>query len=313
MTQKNAYREKMKSLPVYNQDYQNQIENFRAYLHAIGLNEGTQNMLPSCIREFLYQMEQQGIQQIQSIGQNQIQNHYEYLQHRPNQRRTGNLSNSMLNHHMYAIRKFFGYLEQVNIITANPTSNIEFKRLKSKQREVLTTEEIKELYEVAATLREKAILGIFYGCGLRRTEGEKLNINDINLKTKLLYVKEGKGKRRRVIPINKQINEDFKNYLYCERGEYITIKSPKDAFILNKKGNRMSGNSYNIVLKEIIQSTGNKELQAKEISLHNLRHSIATHLLENGLSVEFVRDFLGHQHLESTQVYTRVNLHRGLK
>lgn len=310
MTQENAYREKMKSLPVYNQDYQNQIEHFRTYLRAVGLNMSSQNMLPSCIREFLYQMEQQGINQLQHIKQNQIQNHYEYLQHRPNQRRTGNLSNSMLNHHMYAIRKFFSYLEQTNTIATNPTSNLEFKRLKSKQKEVLTTKEIKELYQAAGTLREKSILGIFYGCGLRRTEGEKLNINDVNLKTKLLYIREGKGKRRRVIPINKQVNEDFKNYLYCERGEYLTTKSPKDAFILNKKGNRMSGSSYNDTLKEIIQRTGNKELQAKEISLHNLRHSIATHLLENGLPVEYVRDFLGHQYLEATQIYTRVNFNK---
>ncbi|HBH49937.1 MAG TPA: hypothetical protein DDX98_14930 [Bacteroidales bacterium] len=300
----------MKSLPIYNHEYQKQIENFRNYLKALGLNEGSQNMLPSCVREFLNQIEKQGTQQIQNIRQSQIQSHYEYLQHRPNQRRIGNLSNSMLNHHMYAIRKFFNYLEQTNTITINPTSNIEFKRLKSKQREVLTTKEIKELYEAAATLRGKAILGIFYGCGLRRTEGEKLNMNDVNLKTKLLYVREGKGKRRRVIPINKQVNEDFKNYLYCERGEYITIKSPKDAFILNKKGNRMSGSSYNDTLKEIIQRTGDKELQAKEISLHNLRHSIATHLLENGLPVEYVRDFLGHQYLEATQIYTRVNFNK---
>ncbi|MBN2237116.1 MAG: tyrosine-type recombinase/integrase [Bacteroidales bacterium] len=304
----------MKSLPLYNQDYQNQIENFRAYLHAIGLNEGTQNMLPSCIREFLHQIEQQGINQLQNIQQNQIQNHYEYLQHRPNQRRTGNLSNSMLNHHMYAIRKFFNYLEQTNGITTNPTSNLEFKRLKSKEREILTTWGIKLLYRVTATLREKAILGIFYGCGLRRTEGEKLNINDINLKTKLLYVREGKGKRRRVIPINKQVNEDFKNYLYCERGEYIKNKSPKDAFILNKIGNRMSGSSYNDTLKEIIERAKQAKpafaeaMAGKEISLHNLRHSIATHLLENGLPIEYVRDFLGHQYLEATQIYTRVDL-----
>jgi integrase/recombinase XerD len=300
----------MLDLPIYTTDYQTQIENFKNYLLVLGHSISTQSVLPSCIREFLHEMEKQGTTELTNIQLSQIQNHYEYLKHRPNRRRAGNLSNSMLNHHVYAIKKFFSYLEQIGVVTINPTSNLDFKRLKAKEREVLTQEEIKELYQATTTLLEKAVLGMFYGCGLRRTEGERLNINDINLKTKLLYVREGKGRRRRVIPISKQVSDDFKNYLYCERGGLITKKSPKEAFILNQVGNRMRGDTLNKTFKTIIQRTENKELQAKEISLHNLRHSIATHLLENGLPVEYVRDFLGHLYLESTQVYTRVNLNK---
>ena len=78
-----------------------------------------------------------------------------------------------------------------------------------------------------------------------------------------------------------------------------------DAFMLNNWGERMQGDTYNKTLKQIIART---TITKEKISLHHLRHSIATHLLENGLSIEYVRDFLGHKHLESTQIYVKVNL-----
>ncbi len=108
--------------------------------------------------------------------------------------------------------------------------------------------------------------------------------------------------------------EDFKDYLHQERGELQTKQSPKDAFILNRWGERLSGWGHNEILKSIIERAKQAKpafaeaMAGREISLHNLRHSIATHLLENGLPIEYVRDFLGHKHLESTQVYTRVKL-----
>jgi len=175
---------------------------------------------------------------------------------------------------------------------------LEFKKPTTKPREVLSTEEIKQLYEATETLKEKAVLSIFYGCGLRRTEGEKLNLKDIHFRSGILYVREGKGSKRRIIPMNEKVNQDLKNYVLKER----FAKQNETAFICNRIGTRTSGSSYNNILKKLLEKAGIK----KEITLHCLRHSIATHLLESGLSVEYVRDFLGHKHLESTQIYTRV-------
>lgn len=115
----------------------------------------------------------------------------------------------------------------------------------------------------------------------------------------MLYVREGKGKKRRVVPINEKVLQDFKNYLYKER----FAQQGEIAFITNQNGIRTSGNYYNKTIKTLIEKADIR----KEISLHSLRHSIATHLLENGLSIEYVRDFLGHKHLETTQIYTRIN------
>jgi integrase/recombinase XerD len=102
-----------------------------------------------------------------------ITDHYEYLKQRPNKTRPGNLSDSVVSMHMYSIRLFYDYLEQTGIIHENPTTLIRFPKAKYKERTILTREEIKQLYIAADTMKEKAFLALFYGCGLRRSEAEK--------------------------------------------------------------------------------------------------------------------------------------------
>ena len=209
---------------------------------------------------------------------------------------------------MYALKLFFGWQLETGKITANPISVLEFKQPTTKPREILSIEEVKELYQVCETYKERAVLSMFYGCGLRRTEGEKLNLKDIHFRSNLLYVREGKGSKRRAVPLSEKVKEDLQNYLYKERfiksGNHISLSRDhgETAFITSATGRRTNGNSYNKILKTILERATIK----KGITLHCLRHSIATHLLESGLSIEYVRDFLGHKHLESTQIYTRI-------
>jgi integrase/recombinase XerD len=142
---------------------------------------------------------------------------------------------------------------------------------------------------------------LFYSCGLRRSEAEALNLRDIHFKSCLLYVREGKGAKRRSVPLTKKVSDDLLYFFSIERKD---IKTDTQAFIVNRLGRRMSGSGYNIIFKELLAKSKISDLKP-ETSLHHLRHSIATHLLESGLSIEYVRDFLGHRHLESTQVYTK--------
>lgn len=248
-------------------------------------------------------MEQQQITGLENITSDLIRNHYEYLGQRSNQQRPGTLSASLVNHHIYALKTFIKYQEANGNISSNPFSVLSFPKPEYPPRRVLSKEEIKALYETCQTMREKALLALFYGCGLRRSEAIKLNIDDVNFKSQLLYVRMGKGKRRRVVPMTEQVKRDLENYYKHERIIYVkelTADNQK-ALILNNHGNREQ--NYWEKLKRLAQKAG----LPKEISLHHLRHSIATHLLESGLSVEQVRDFLGHRHLESTQIYTRVS------
>jgi len=119
-------------------------------------------------------------------------------------------------------------------------------------------------------------------------------------------VRKGKGKKRRVIPLTAAIVKDLKKYCYEERPKRVskwTKGKDHRAYMLNKKGTAMSGYSYWLHFKGLVKQT---TLPATT-SLHHLRHSIATHLLAEGMELERVRDFLGHEILETTQIYTHIS------
>lgn len=277
-----------------NQSSAHIVGQFRIHLERLGYTRTSIHMLPNCVKSFLEYASLEAVQ----VRSTDIIHFYNYLQERPNQRKSGGLSESYINHHIYALKLFFAWQEEKGAITENPVSSLEFKSPSSKPREILSLEEIKELYESCENYKERAVLSMYYGCGLRRSEGEKLNLKDIHFRSNLLYVREGKGGKRRAVPLSEQVKEDLKNYALKKRNP----KGGESALITNKRGGRTSGNSYNNIVKVLLERAGIR----KEVTLHGLRHSIATHLLESGLSVEYVRDFLGHKHLESTQIYTRV-------
>ena len=251
-------------------------------------------MLPACVKEFLAYT---NTTEVNQIKQEQIQRFYEYIQNRKHKRKHTALSESFINHHVYSLKVFFKWLEQTGQIKTNPISNIRFKQPKANTREPLSKEEINQLFEATENSKEIAILHLCYSCGLRRTEAQNLNTTDIHFNKNILYIREGKGAKRRAIPITEKVKKELEIYYNKER-----TKINEEPFMLNKTNERMSGSTYNTTLKTIIKRT---EID-KEITLHHLRHSIATHLLENGLSIEFVRDFLGHSHLETTQLYAKV-------
>jgi integrase/recombinase XerD len=294
----------MKHLIIYNRKYRDLLKDFGQYLKRVGYNKGSQTAMPSCVREFFHWLEQRGINSLDQITPEHIRKHYDYLCERPNHNRGGNLSDSLVHHHLYALKTFMNYQEQNGNIESNPFGVLSFPRPQYQSRQALSREEIKTLYQACQTMRDKAMLSLFYGCGLRRSEAIKLNINDIHFKGQLLYVRSGKGKKRRVIPMTGQVRTDLQNYYLYERSLYVRdiTRDNQNAFVLNNRGNRMR--EYWKRLKYLVKLA---ELPGW-VSLHHLRHSIATHLLEGGLSIEQVRDFLGHRHLESTQVYTRIKV-----
>ena len=267
---------------------------FKEHLERLGYSKGSVKLLPNCLKDFLEYINKT----LEKITSADIVDYHEHLQERPNKKRPGGLSESYINHHIYALKLFFAYCLENKTLLVCPISSLEFKSPTSQPREILTQEEIKILYAATETLKEKATLSVFYGCGLRKSEGEKLDLKDIHFRSDLLYVREGKNSKRRAVPLSPKVKEDLKNYALKER----FYQNEELAFITNRVGKRTSGNSYNAILKKILSRTEIK----KAITLHCLRHSIATHLLESGLPVEYVRDFLGHKHLESTQIYTRV-------
>jgi len=271
---------------------------FGDYLVTLGYRPVTVRMLVGCTQEFLWRLEQSGLGVVQSSPR-EVVAHHAYLQARPNYRRSGGLSVRMIHHHLYSLRVFFDWLQQTGQLCHHPMSNLTFPRSGFPPREVLTRGAIEALYAACQTFKERAVLSIFYGCGLRRSEGVELRVSDVGFREGVLYVRSGKGGRSRSVPMSPGVQLELRRYLEGERFALPGITH----YLTNSQGLPLSGNRVNHCLKVLLARAG----LSPTLSLHNLRHSIATHLLEGGLSVDDVRDFLGHQHLESTQVYTRVN------
>ena len=271
-----------------------EAQRFRNHLERLGYSQGSVTSLPKLLEDFL---NHQQIKNIREIRPDHITTYYEHLKVRPHKKQAGGLSESYIYAHIYSLKLFLGWQQEKGAIIENPISGLEFPGPKTKPREILDPEEIKILYNSCENLKERAVLSLFYGCGLRREEGEQLNLKDVHFRSNLLYVRKGKGSKRRAVPLSPGVKKDLWSYATKER---FTQQDP--AFLTNTKGSRSKGDQFNRVLRKILQRTDIK----KQISLHCLRHSIATHLLEVGLSIEYVRDFLGHKHLETTQIYARV-------
>lgn len=285
------------------------MEAFKAYLLSVGYSSKTAQRLPHQAQSFF---EYHNLQDVKTVTPAHILSFYAWLHTRPNLRSRdgGGLSASHIHHHIYALRVFFSWLEHTGQLRSNPISALSFKRPEKGKREPLTPEEIKALFEAANSYRETAVLHLLYSCGLRRSECAALDITDLHYKARMLYVRRGKGCKRRAIPITEKVADALEVYYLTERSTSTMLKGAVNAgyrhptaFVLNKVGGRISGNTLNALVIALKRKAGLE----RTVTPHYLRHSIATHLLEAGVPIEQVKDFLGHSHLEATQIYAKVH------
>ena len=307
----------MKQLKLKSESFQYIEISFKQWLDVMGYAQSTVYQMPNYVRELFYWLEnEKQITQINQITTPLIKEHYQNLKTRSNQRRSGALSNNYLNKQLQGLYKLMEYLRKSGKITL-PHLEINREEANPKTIEVLTIEEIKSLYKAAEQLlistnkweaiaaRDKAMLSVFYGCGLRRNEGYHLDLSDINFDKQIIHVRKGKNYKERFVPFNKTNAQILQQYIYDYRPFFVNAKEINALFI-SVKGYRMDGQSMSIRLKILQQKTDDIELQQKDFSLHTLRHSIATHLLTAGMSLEKIARFLGHSSLESTQIYTHL-------
>jgi integrase/recombinase XerD len=301
----------MKNLILKNSSYEYLEKAFKEWLDILGYCEGSIYNMPSIIREFLHFLEGLNINQITALKQIHYKDYFNYLNSRGNQRRGGGLSNNYLNKHIQTLEKFYEFLSHKGVQHLPPVALRQLK-IDKKEVTVLTIAEIQEFYkasrkikEEALQSRDRAMLSIFYACGLRRNEGANITIDDINFDTRILHVRKGKNYKERLVPFSKTTMQYLQEWIYDYRPRLV--KSQKEgALFIGKAGTVMTGGSLYKRLKLLQLSTDNLALQEKEIGLHTLRHSIATHLLQNGMDLQKIQRFLGHRSLESTQIYTHL-------
>ncbi len=289
--------------PVFkSEQYSKLYEEFVVLNKVKGYKTGQGNFYPKAVSEMLIWMEYIGIFTIENVDSLHLKRYCEYLSTRPNLRRTGTLSNRSINHHLFGLATFFEYLLQNNHALLIPKLPKYFKNVDST-KEVLTVEEVKLLYQHAETKLEIAVLSLAYGCGLRRTEIEKLDTNDISLTKGFLIVKMGKNGKRREVPLSDTVINDLTDYLRYERTNRIDNSNLNKAVLLSSSGQRMTGGVIYSTFKKLLERIDNDELINKQPTLHTLRHSIATHMIENGADVYFIKEFLGHSDIDTSQLY----------
>lgn len=305
----------MKVLEIENNSYRYLEKSFREWLDILGYSPSTLENIPACIRELLYYQEKIGVYSIENLTTNHIRGYYEYLQTRTNKRYGGGLSNAYLNKHQQALHLFLKYLRQ------NGKHYIEMPLLKREQNksnrpDILTLKEVELLYEKASQQapsgrlesvynRDKAMLSIYYGCGLRRNEGLELYVDDIDFDRRMLHVRKGKMYKERFVPFNKYNSKILQEYIYEYRPKKNKGRNAPNLFV-TQNGRPVKAQALSIRLRFLQQQVDDLELKQKKLTLHTLRHSIATHLLSNGMSLENIARFLGHSSLESTQIYTHL-------
>ena len=283
-------------------EYKNIEIRFKDWLRLLNFEPSTIKYAPMKAREFFGWLEQQQIKEIENVNKPVISNYFDYLKNRQNKKKGGKLSKNYLRTHLTALRKLAKYLRE----SGQSSFEVDIKLPGSPQNNItiFTKEEIKDLYSACDTdvlgMRDRAMLAVYYGCGLRRNEGVNLDINDILFDKNFVFVRKGKNYKERYVPMSAGVKEDLQNYIDFVRP--VLIKTSAKALFLNQYGKRLGSNS----MADRLQNLKEKAEINKEAGLHALRHSIATHLLQSGMELEKIKRFLGHSSLESTQIYTHI-------
>jgi integrase/recombinase XerD len=280
---------------------------FSEWLRILNFEPTSQRDMPKMLTEFLEYLEGQNCNHVHGIQETHLKNYLAYLYERPNHKWGGRLSKNYIRKQIQVIKKFSRYL------TESGQESFAVKlRIKGKStniKSILTREEINRLYDAVKDdvpgLRDRAMLALYYGCGLRKNEGENVNVSDILLEKDLVYVRKGKGYKERYVPLAGSNKTDLENYIHYGRHHLVNGKK-EDALLLNIQGKRFRA-AYGR-----LQQLRTEARIKKAAGLHTLRHSIATHLLQSGMKLEHIQRFLGHSSLESTQIYTHIIHEPGL-
>jgi integrase/recombinase XerD len=267
----------------------------------------TSAMYTTYASEFVFWCESYCIKSIRDVKVQKLSEYLAYLQERPLQRREGVLSGSSIKHHLFSLGLLFDYAYASGIIAYT----VPFPKFILPERtikNVLTFDEIRELFSVCENPRDTAILSLGYGCGLRRNEMHWLDTADVLTHTRMLYVREGKGRKNRGIPLSNKLVENLKLYERLYRPKLLMKRKDdaiEPAYLLTSSGMRMTGNAIYERIVFLARKTQNKSLIDKNVTPHLLRHSIATHLIERGATLEWTQAFLGHGSPDSTHIYAK--------
>lgn len=260
-----------------------QIEKFKQWLRSKRYSESTLTTYSEALKSFLVFYRDKPIAEINN--EDVIVYNNEYIL-------KNNLSASFQNQTVNAIKLFFQTIRDTKVLV----DKIHRPKRAKVLPNVLSKEEIKLILNAHSNIKHKAMLSMIYSCGLRRSELLYLRFSDIDANRNIVLLKNAKGKKDRIAPLSPKILQMLREY-------YKDYKPAVWLFEGQIKGEQYSEKSLQSVLKQALQKTGIK----KPVTLHWLRHSYATHLLESGTDLRYIQELLGHSSSKTTEIYTHVS------
>jgi len=298
---------------IMNESFKEIVKEFIVWVDTLGYSDSIKHTCKYRVIDFLQWLETKQVQNIRQLTDKHIRDYRSHLETRPNSQYKGRLlSTNHINWYLFVVDKLLEFLHHYGVTDLPTPNNFRIKKADDERVlpfDILTQDEVKTLrnnikntyphfYFAEKQPRQyelRLIFALFYGCGLRRSEGWNLQIQDIDFDKKTIFVRQGKGSKDRIVPMSEGVYKEVQEYVYNFRSR---LKLNHNRLFINK------AQAVYIRIKHLQKICDDSTIKAKRITLHTLRHSIATHLLENGMSIENIALFLGHSDLDTTQIYT---------
>jgi integrase/recombinase XerC len=219
------------------------------------------------------------------------------------------LSKTSVARALAAVRSLYRWLAREGVVEQNPAKLVASPKLPKKLPRVPTIEEMNsviggEMPDVAAfPERDRLMLELLYGCGIRNSELTGINLDDIRLSAEAILIR-GKGKKERYVPFGDAVKTALGAYLPERQKLLETIRKPSSALLVNRRGGRLTTRSVGRIVKKIAVAKG----LSPDVHPHTLRHAFGTHMLEEGADLRAIQELLGHERLTTTQRYTQLSM-----
>jgi integrase/recombinase XerC len=219
------------------------------------------------------------------------------------------LSKTSVARALAAVRSLYRWLAQEGVVEQNPAKLVSTPRLPTKLPRVPTIEEVNSVLdgkmpEVASfPERDRLLLELLYGCGIRNSELVGINVEDIRISNEAILIR-GKGKKERFVPFGGFAHEALARYLPWRQQLLATLKKTTPALLLNQRAGRLTTRSVGRIVKRIAIAKG----LSPDVHPHTLRHAFGTHMLEEGADLRAIQELLGHERLATTQRYTQLSV-----
>lgn len=277
------------------------IAEFKKLLKAQGYAESTVDGYRKNLDQFRRYLEAAGISDLRKVTRQTILDYQAEVMAEKTAMETKALK-------IRPVKRLFEYLVDSNQLLINPTEGIvETCRRNRKIGITLTVKEIKKLFEQPnlsfnCQIRNKAIMELFYSTGIRLDELLALSVHDPDFKDKVLYVRKGKGRKQRVVPLGKSTVRSLKEYLEKIRPKHSKRNPKERTLFLDNTGKPLNPECIRQFIREYRLAAGIR----KPVSPHTFRRTCATHLLQEGADIRYIQKLLGHKSLKTTQMYTKV-------